>query len=80
MSTFDKLAVGGAVLLVGISLLSPGGFVVGLTLGILLLVATFGGKYLLQLEQSRRFGEKAGPSMRDRLGGNDGDGEGGWSR
>ena len=78
MSSFDKIAVGAALLLIGISLLNPGGLIIGAILGVSLLVAVYGGKYLLQLEKSRRMGERA-PSMRDKIAGAQDD-DGGWRR
>lgn len=81
MSAFDKLMVAAALILISISLLNPGGLFVGLFLGIGLLAAVYGGRYLLQLEQSRRMGERAGNhGVRDRIAGNSGSDEGRWNR
>lgn len=81
MTAFDKVVVAVALLLVGVSFLAPGGLIIGLTLGVALLVAVYGGKYLLQLEMSRRMGEKAPRErgIRDKIaGGSDGDKR--WNR
>jgi len=80
MGAFDKVVVVAALLLISISLLNPGGLVVGLTLGALLLVGAYGGKYLMRLEQSRRMGEKSNPTVRERIAGDDSNSEGGWRR
>lgn len=78
----DKVVLVAAVLLIGISFLNPGGLITGLTLGLLALVAWYGGKYLMQLEQSRRMGEKSHPGIRERIAGDSeqSDSERRWSR
>lgn len=68
-SPFDKVVVAGALFLIAISFLRPGGLITGVILGGFALVAWYGGKYLMQLEQSRRMGEKSHPGIRERIAG-----------
>lgn len=81
MSLLDKVVWALALLLVAVSFVSPGGLIIGLLLAVLLLVAVYGGRYFLQLEQSRRMGEKAPreSSLRDRIAGSD-SGKDRWDR
>ena len=72
MSYADTIVVGIAVLLFAVSLLNPGGAIVGAGLALFLVVAWFGGKYLLELETYRRMGERSG-SYRDKLAGTESD-------
>lgn len=76
MSAVDKLIAAAAMLLIAISLLNPGGLIVGLTLAVVLLGVWYGGRYLLDMEKSRRMGERAGlkeQSFRERIAGGDDD-------
>lgn len=78
MSYADNAVILVATVLLGISLLNPGGGVVGGMLAVFLLAAWFGGKYLLELEKSRRMGERSN-TFRDRFAGSD-DEKDKWSR
>lgn len=70
MSHADTVVVLVATGLLLISLLNPGGMVVGALLAVGVVVAWFGGKYLLELEKSRRMGERSN-SFRDRFAGSE---------
>lgn len=78
MSWADTVVVIVALLVMLVSLLNPGGFFVGALLALAILAAWFGGQYLLELEKSRRMGERSG-SYRDKFAGREDD-DGKWRR
>lgn len=80
MTVADKVVVGIAGALILVSFLNPGGLFFGMLLGVLLLAAWFGGKYLLELEKSRRMGERSDPLRKRMAGSEENDGESRWRR
>lgn len=57
-STFDKVALGGAVLLLLPALLTPAGWLFAAILALLWLITLYGGRYALEVEKERRKGER----------------------
>lgn len=72
-STFSKLALGIAAVILLPAVVAGGGFIIAILLAVAALATLFGGKFGLEIVKNREFGAKSGGNISDVVQDPDGD-------